>query len=73
MAANAARRNRLVPKLSSALIVIHAGPSSTTLSLCQRGIAQRKSASALESPHNAQLARLRATMVTPDEVTRLTG
>lgn len=72
-AATAARRNQLVSDLSTALLAIHAGPNSATLSLCERAMAQRKPLFALDSPHNEPLRLLGATMIAPHEVGRTRG
>lgn len=70
-AATAARRNRLVCELAGALLVIHAGSSSATLSLSEQAITQGKKVFALDSPYNASLSQLGATMITPKEATKL--
>lgn len=72
-AATAARRNQLVCDLSSALLVIHAGANSATLSLCEGAIEQGKKVFALDNPYNEPLSQLGATMISPAEVAQLQG
>lgn len=69
--ATTARRNELVAKFATALLVIHAAPGSRTFGLCDQIIPTGKQVFALESPYNAALGRIGATMVSPQEVARL--
>ncbi|MPZ14431.1 MAG: hypothetical protein GEU73_08410 [Chloroflexi bacterium] len=50
------------------MLVIHAGPSSRTLELCERALIQGKAVFAIESPHNVGLRNLGAVMLAPADV-----
>lgn len=70
-AASAQTRNELAAHLASAIFVIHAGPNSHTLALCERQLAAGKPVFALASPHNEQLRTMGATLISPAEIPSL--